>query len=411
MATYITSSVANTEGFIPSIWAQEALSILRNNISVTKFCAKDSDFGEGAFAQVGQTLTIGYAGTFAVQDKTANTLLTASVPSNGSSAAVTLNKYKVVPFVIENIAQAQSNQNLMQRLLEPAVVALAEQVETDIIGTMGTFSQASQGAIGTGLSASALQGAQKTLNIAKAPQQDRHIVVSAKDLASLEADTSLANYFAFNASNGVIEDGSFERPIYGLNLHMSQLTPAANTGTVAHSVQVLSEGGTVTGGTFTITYNGQTTSAIAYNASAAAVEAALWALSSVGTGGARVSGTTLSVANPMTIVFYGASPVAATTTSSLTGTSPTVSFADAASTVTAYSNIAMHKNAMLLATRPVRPAGGSTVMSAMIQDEVSGLTLNMEAQYNIMSMGLWVNLSMLYGVVALRPDQAQVILA
>lgn len=407
--TYITSSVANTEGFIPSIWAQEALPILRNNLVLSKVVAKDSEFGEGAFATVGQTLTIGYAGTFTAQDKTANTLLTASVPTGGTSAAVTLNKYKVVPFVIENIAQAQSNQNLMQRLLEPAVVALAEQVESDLFATAYSFSQPSIGTINTNISASTLQSAQKTLNIAKSPQVDRHMIVSPKDLAALEADSTLQNYFAFNAGNGVVEQGEFDRPIYGMGLHMSQLVPTANAGTTAHSVQVLTVNGGPTGGSFTLTYGGQTTSAIAYNASASAVESAIQALSSVGTGQARVSG---SAGGPWTVVLYLSSPAAFTHTDSFTGgTSPSLGVADAASTVTATSNLAIHKNAMLLASRPVRPQGGSTVMSAMIYDDVSGLTLNMEAQYSPQAMGLWVNLSMLYGVVALRPDQAQVVLA
>lgn len=46
-----------------------------------------------------------------------------------------------------------------------------------------------------------------------------------------------------------------------------------------------------TGGTFTITWNGQTTSALAYNASAAAVQTALNALSNVGTGNLNVNNT------------------------------------------------------------------------------------------------------------------------
>lgn len=407
--TYITQSVANTEGFIPSIWAQEALPILRNNINLAKIVAKDSDFGEDAFATVGQTLNIGYAGTFTAQQKTANTLLTASVPSNGSTAAVTLSRYMVVPFVIENIAQAQSNQNLMQRLLEPAVVALAEQVETDLFGAAYSFSRASQGTIGTGLNSPALQAMAQTLNIAKAPQQDRYVIVSPKDLASLEADSSLASYFAFNAANGVIEEGEFSRPIYGMKLHMSQLVPQFNNANVANSVQVATITGGPTGGTFTLTYGGQTTAAIAYNASASAVEAALWALSSVGTGQMRVSG---AAGGPYTITVYLSSPTAITATGSFTGgTSPAIAVANAANTINSYSNLALHKNAMILASRPVRPQGGSTVMATQIYDDVSGLTLNMEAQYNAQAMGLWVNLSILYGVATLRPDQAQVVLS
>lgn len=307
MATYITSALANTEGFIPSIWAQEALSILRANLGLAKVVAKDSDFGEGAFAQVGQTLNIGYAGTFATQDKTANTLLTASVPTGGTSKAVTLDHYKVVPFVIENIAQAQSNQNLMQRLLEPAVVALAEQVETDLFALYASLTPTALGTSGTDLTAAVVRSARKTLNDNKAPQMDRHLFVSDKDEIALLADTTLATYFAY-AQAQAIETGTPPK-LYGFNVHQSQLVPV-------------------------------------------------------------VTGTPNST-----------------------------------------KNIAIHKNAFILATRPVRPAGGSTVLSAMMQDEESGLTLNMEAQYNIQAMGLWVNLSILYGITALRPDQGVVALA
>src|SRR5690348_3786443 len=152
MPTYITSSVANTDGFIPTIWAQEALPILRSNINLARVVAKDSDFGPDAFASVGQTLTIGYTGTMAPVLKSANTLLTAQVPSGGASASVTLDKYYVQPFVVENLAQAQSNQNLMQRFLEPAIVGLAEQVESDLFSKAYGFSTASIGTIGTDMS-------------------------------------------------------------------------------------------------------------------------------------------------------------------------------------------------------------------------------------------------------------------
>jgi hypothetical protein len=55
-----------------------------------------------------------------------------------------------------------------------------------------------------------------------------------------------------------------------------------NTGTYA--VQQLQYSGTVTGGTFTLTYGGQTTAAIPYNATGAQIQAALALLSSVGVG-------------------------------------------------------------------------------------------------------------------------------
>src|SRR5262249_15449261 len=54
-------------------------------------------------------------------------------------------------------------------------------------------------------------------------------------------------------------------------------------------VQTVRLTGSPTGGTFTLTFKGQTTSGIAYNASASTVQTALTGLSTVGTGNAVVT--------------------------------------------------------------------------------------------------------------------------
>ncbi len=58
----------------------------------------------------------------------------------------------------------------------------------------------------------------------------------------------------------------------------------------ANEVQTITITGTPTGGTFTLSYAGQTTSAIAYNAAASAVQTALRALSTIGSTGVTVTG-------------------------------------------------------------------------------------------------------------------------
>jgi hypothetical protein len=60
--------------------------------------------------------------------------------------------------------------------------------------------------------------------------------------------------------------------------------------------------GSPTGGNFTLTFDGQTTGNIAYNAAASAVQSALVALSSVGTGNVSVAG---SGGGPYTVTFQG----------------------------------------------------------------------------------------------------------
>ena len=82
-----------------------------------------------------------------------------------------------------------------------------------------------------------------------------------------------------------------------------------------------------TGGTFTLTLSGQTTAPIAYNATAAAIQTALEALSNVGAGNVQVTGTgTVATAN-QTVLFKGTfeeKDVAqlASNATALTGTDP-----------------------------------------------------------------------------------------
>lgn len=73
-------------------------------------------------------------------------------------------------------------------------------------------------------------------------------------------------------------------------------------GAVIDNLQTATVTGAPTGGTFTLTYKGQTTATIAYNAAASAVQSALIALTTIGTGNVTVSG---SNGGPYSIIFAG----------------------------------------------------------------------------------------------------------
>lgn len=103
------------------------------------------------------------------------------------------------------------------------------------------------------------------------------------------------------------------------------------TGTAVNEVQTVTITGTPTGGSIRLIFNGQTTAAIAYNAAAAAVQAALEALSNVGVGqvtcgGGAFPGTAVTVT--FTGTLAGRAPPTLVATSSLTGgSSPAVAVA------------------------------------------------------------------------------------
>ena len=106
-------------------------------------------------------------------------------------------------------------------------------------------------------------------------------------------------------------------------------------GTQTAEVQTVDTTGTPTGGTFKLSFRGQTTNAIAYNASAADIQKELENLSTIGIGGATGAGGALPTA--VTITFtntgqfpvFGDAPMMVLEDNSLTGgSSPTVTIVE-----------------------------------------------------------------------------------
>ncbi len=124
--------------------------------------------------------------------------------------------------------------------------------------------------------------------------------------------------FGFSRNDGVSLSGSARAlaPVYGIQLSTNEK-------------QTLTMTGSPTGGTFTLTYSGQTTAGIAYNASAAAVVTALEALSNIGAGNVIATGGALP-ATPVVVEFVsnlGQQDVALMTANSASltgGTTPTM---------------------------------------------------------------------------------------
>ena len=114
------------------------------------------------------------------------------------------------------------------------------------------------------------------------------------------------------------------------------LTPSAGV----NAVQTLTLGGTPTGGTYTLTLYGYTTTPLAYNATGATIQAALQLLANIGPNNVLVSpagsGTTF------TITFQngmgGQNVPTLTATSSLTGTNPTISVVTSTTGVGVYTS-------------------------------------------------------------------------
>lgn len=121
------------------------------------------------------------------------------------------------------------------------------------------------------------------------------------------------------------------------------VTGAPSAGT--DEVQTLTIGGTPTGGTFKLTFDGHTTAAISWSSTNNTlrdnVDAALEALPNIGTGGVTTAvGTMTAGVGTLTITFAGnlakmAVPTITVASNSMTGTAPTVAVAETTPGVTA----------------------------------------------------------------------------
>lgn len=110
--------------------------------------------------------------------------------------------------------------------------------------------------------------------------------------------------------------------------------PSAGT----DEVQTVTIGGTPTGGTFKLAYKSKTTAAIAWSATNATlvanIDAALEALSTIGTGGVTTAvGTMTAGIGTITLTFVGpnakkAVPLVTVVQNSMTGTAPTIAIAE-----------------------------------------------------------------------------------
>jgi len=213
--------------FIPTLVANTALEILRNNIVLAKVVTKDSDV---AAFNVGDTLNIPYPGTFVANDKAANTAVTLQVPT-ATTTSVVLNKHKEASFLLEDRGAALANQDVLRLYTEAAVIPIAEQIETDLFGLYTAFTNTT-GVGGTNLNYATLVATRKLMNDNKVSKANRYLAISDKDEAALLSDTTMVPYFQYGNGNSLV-DGNLPS-IAGFKLLPSQLVPfATNTKNLA----------------------------------------------------------------------------------------------------------------------------------------------------------------------------------
>ncbi len=122
----------------PTIWAQESLIVLENNVVMGALVHRAF---ENVPQEVGNIVNTRKPGTFTAQDKGATADITIQ-DSSATNVAITLNKHKDVSFQVFDIEATKSFKDVIEEMIEPAMIALAQVVDTDLMALYASLTSA-----------------------------------------------------------------------------------------------------------------------------------------------------------------------------------------------------------------------------------------------------------------------------
>ncbi|MFQ5443336.1 MAG: P22 phage major capsid protein family protein [Nitrospinales bacterium] len=207
--------MANTLGPMdPEFWAMESLIALENNLVMASLVHRDF---ENVVAKKGDVINTRQPQTFVANDMGSTVTVQDLAPTNVQLA---LTKWKEVTFVLGDKEQAFSVKDLVEEYIQPAMYALADQIDQDLCA-LYTDLTTSVGTAGTDVIADKVVDARKAMNDQKVPVGKWSVVLSPKDEASLLKEDK------FTSANMVGDDGTALREAslgrrYGMDIFMDQ---------------------------------------------------------------------------------------------------------------------------------------------------------------------------------------------
>jgi len=434
--------------FIPQLWAQEGLVMLEENMVMANMVHRDF---EETVAKFGDVVNTRRPGEFRIRRKKDGTTLTQQ-DAVATNVQVPLDQWFYASFVIRDGEGSKSFQELSEIYLRPAMQTIARGVDRVLLGQVHRYFGGPANRVGKlgGLTKDTAKDfvleANERLNINKAPQDGRKLVMSpTSETAMLKTDLFLKANERGDGGNA-LQNATLGR-ILGFDTYMCQNVNCVLSGsetdsdpvTTAYAAGATGDLDSVlapTVGEFVvIAGNDQPTWATASDADSFALNEALKYATLANavatryvkcvTAAAYAAGYSEGVALTVTegkapqvgqLLAFGATPSARHTYTVIesegSGTSCTVyldrplaaavtSGADAFPGPYGAMNLAFHKDALALVTRPLAlPNSQAGVMVG--HSTYNGVTMRVLAQYDINAGGLIVNCDILAGVAVLN---------
>jgi P22 coat protein - gene protein 5 len=174
---------ANVAQAIVKLVAADALPALMGNLVMGNLVNRNY---EPVLGQAGDTVNIPIVPAMVANNIAEGGTVTTQNPNLGN-AQIVLNTHAEATFQIPDVTKVLAVPDLLKVYMEPAVVAIAEKIETDLLGLYASFTANTPvGTPGSALTEAVIDSSETALFAAKVPSnQPKHLVVDAAGYSAL----------------------------------------------------------------------------------------------------------------------------------------------------------------------------------------------------------------------------------
>ncbi len=204
MPAITTANVANA---IVKMVAVDALPALMGNLVMGNLVNRDF---EPALAQAGDTINVPIPPTLVANNLAEGGTVQTQNPNLGN-AQIVLNTHAEATFQVPDVTKVLAVPDLLKLYMQPAMVALAERIETDLLSLYASFTANTPvGTAGTPLTEAAIDEAETALFQAKVPASEpKYLVTDANTYSQLRQIARFSEYqTAGEAGLRALIDGS-----------------------------------------------------------------------------------------------------------------------------------------------------------------------------------------------------------
>lgn len=183
---------ANLANAIVKLVAADALPALVGNLVMGNLVNRDY---EPVLAQAGDTVNIPIAPTLVANNLLEGGIVQTQNPNIGN-AQIVLNTHAEATFLIPDVTKVLAVPDLLQLYMQPAVVAIAQKIESDLLGLYASFTANTPvGTAGTAITEAAIDTAETALFQAKIPASEhKFLVVDAATYSALRQIDRFSEY-------------------------------------------------------------------------------------------------------------------------------------------------------------------------------------------------------------------------